>query len=399
MPSDSRLAPRALVPLLVVLAAIGPMALNLPLPALPMLSQLFAADPGFIQLTITLYLAGMAVSQLALGPMSDRFGRRPVILIALGLTVATSLFAAVAASASMLVLARVLQSFGASAGQVIGRAIIRDVFDRDRSASMIGWVTMAMVVAPMVAPTFGGLLIESVGWRWVFVATAVVALAAMLLTFLRLPETRATVSSPTIARLLADARDLARDRFFVGYLLLGALSSITFFAFLGGAPHVTITLMGQTTTTYGLWFIVNASGYMLGNAICGRYSARLGSDRLMLWGCYGMVVAALVQFLIAWAGYMTHPALLFIPQAAIAFFNGLQLPGAIAGAVSVRPQAAGSASGIVGFAQMGLGAVAAQIAGTMVGSTLSPVPMTALTLFGAIGAFASLALLRPRDSY
>lgn len=399
MPSENRLAPRALVPLLVVLAAIGPMALNLPLPALPMLSRLFEADPGFIQLTITLYLAGMAVSQLVLGPLSDRFGRRPVILVALGLTAATSLFAAVAASASMLVLARVLQSFGASAGQVIGRAIIRDVFDRDRSASMIGWVTMAMVVAPMVAPTFGGLLIETVGWRWVFVATAGVALAAMTLTFWRLPETRATVSSPTLSQLLADARGLVRDRFFVGYLLLGALSSITFFAFLGGAPHITITLMGQSTTTYGLWFIVNASGYMLGNAVCGRYSARLGSDRLMLWGCFGMVAAAMAQFLIAWSGSMTHPALLFIPQAAIAFFNGLQLPGAIAGAVSVRPQAAGSASGIVGFSQMGLGAIAAQISGTMVGATLSPVPMTALTLFGAIGAFASLALLRPRDSY
>ncbi|WP_439573634.1 multidrug effflux MFS transporter [Phreatobacter sp.] len=399
MTPDVRLQPRALVPLLVVLAAIGPMALNLPLPALPMLTQLFDSDPGFIQLTITLYLAGMAVSQLVLGPLSDRFGRRPVVLTALALTAATSLFAAFAASASMLVLARVLQSFGASAGQVIGRAIIRDVFDRDRSASMIGWVTMAMVVAPMVAPTFGGLLIESVGWRWVFVATAVVALAAMALTFQRLPETRATVSSPTISQLLADARGLARDRIFVGYLLLGALSSITFFAFLGGAPHITITLMGQSTTTYGLWFIVNASGYMIGNAICGRYSARLGSDRLMLWGCIGMLAAALVQFAIALTGHMTHPAMLFIPQAAIALFNGLQLPGAIAGAVSVRPQAAGSASGIVGFAQMGLGAIAAQIAGTMVGAYLSPVPMTALTLFGAVGAMASLALLRRRDAY
>lgn len=399
VPPPSSLAPRALVPLLVVLAAIGPLTLNLPLPALPLLSRLFEADPGFIQLTITLYLAGMAVSQLVLGPLSDRFGRRPVILVALGLTVVTSLFAALAASASLLVLARVLQSFGASAGQVVGRAIIRDVFDRDRSASMIGWVTMAMVVAPMVAPTFGGLLIETVGWRWVFVATAVVALAALALSFLRLPETRATASSPTVSQLLRDAGELARDRLFVGYLLLGALSSITFFAFLGGAPHVTITLMGQTSTTYGLWFIVNASGYMLGNAICGRYSGRVGSDRLMVWGTTGMMVAALGQFLIAWSGHMTHPALLFIPQAFIAFFNGLQLPGAIAGAVSVRPQVAGSASGIVGFAQMGLGAIAAQIAGTMVGLMLSPVPMTALTLFGAAGALASLALLRPRDRY
>ncbi|KAF0136910.1 MAG: MFS transporter DHA1 family bicyclomycin/chloramphenicol resistance protein, partial [Xanthobacteraceae bacterium] len=143
----------------------------------------------------------------------------------------------------------------------------------------------------------------------------------------------------------------------------------------------------------------NACGYMLGNAVCGRYAARLGSDRLIRWGSLMMVLMALMQFAIAISGLMVHPAWLFLPQAAIAFSNGLQLPGAIAGAVSVRPEAAGSASGIVGFSQMGLGAIAAQIAGTLVGTTMSPVPMVALSVFGAFGAFLSVALIRRRDSY
>lgn len=397
--SDPRLAPRALVPLLVVFAAIGPMALNLPLPAVPGLARYFDTDPGTIQLTITLYLAGMAVAQLFLGPLSDRYGRRPVIIGALAVTAAMSLFAALAASATMLIVARVLQSFGASAGQVIGRAIIRDVFDKDRAASMIGWVTMAMVVAPMVSPSIGGLMTETIGWRWVFAATACIALVTLALAVVRLPETRAVVSSPSFGQLLRDAGALCRNRFFVGYLLIGALSSITFFSFVGGAPHVTVTIMGQSSTVYGLWFMVNACGYMAGNAICGRYAARFGSDRLIRFGSAMMVLMALVQFAIALAGWMVHPAWLFLPQAAIAFANGLQLPGSIAGAVSVRPEAAGSASGIVGFAQMGLGAIAAQIAGTLVGTTMSPVPMVALSVVGAVGAFAAVALIRRRETY
>jgi DHA1 family bicyclomycin/chloramphenicol resistance-like MFS transporter len=396
--SDPRLSPRALVPLLVIFAAIGPLALNLPLPAVPGLARYFQVDPGTVQLTITLYLAGMAVSQLVLGPLSDRYGRRPVILVALAATAAMSVFAALAASATLLIVARVLQSFGASAGQVIGRAIIRDVFDRDRAASMLGWVTMAMVVAPMVAPTIGGLMNETIGWRWVFVATALIALGALALAFVQLPETRTVAASPGLAELIQHAGELLRNRFFVGYLLIGALSSVTFFAFVGGAPHIVVTLMGESSTVYGLWFIINAAGYMVGNAICGRYAARFGSDRLILWGSAMMLVAALVQFAIAAGGLMIHPAMLFVPQAAIAFANGLQLPGAIAGAVSVKPEVAGSASGILGFAQMGLGAIAAQIAGTLVGNLMSPVPMVVLTVLGAAGAWASMLLIRSREA-
>lgn len=391
---DRLLTPRALLPLLVAFAAVGPVTLNLPLPAVPGLARHFDVDPGVIQLIITLYLAGMAVSQLILGPLSDRYGRRPVLIDALALGFVMSLFAALAPSAGLLILARVLQSFGASVGLVISRAIIRDVFDRDRATSMIGWVTMAMVVAPMVSPSIGGFLDHQVGWRWTFAASAVLMLVVMTLAAVRLPETRAAVTSPSFAQLIADGRALLRHRRFLGYLLVGALSSITFFAFIGGAPHAVVTVMGLSSTTYGLWFMCNAAGYMTGNAICGRYAGRFGSDRLMLWGSIIMVTAATVQFAIAALGYMTHPALLFLPQAVVGFANGLQLPGAVAGAVSVNPQAAGSASGLTGFCQMGLGAIAAQIAGMGVAATLSPVPMVTLVLIGAWGALAAQRLLR-----
>lgn len=392
--SDRYLTPRALLPLLVAFAAVGPVTLNLPLPAVPGLARHFETDPGVIQLIITLYLAGMAVSQLVLGPLSDRYGRRPVLIGALALGFVMSLFAALAPSAGMLIVARVLQSFGASAGLVISRAIIRDIFDRDRAASMIGWVTMAMVVAPMVSPTIGGFLEQQVGWRWTFGGSALLMVVALLLAVTRLPETRAAVSSPSAGRLAADTRALIADRRFIGYLLVGALSSVTFFSFIGGAPHAVVTVMGESSTTYGLWFMINAAGYMIGNAVCGRFAGRFGSDRLMFWGSLVMVVAATVQFAIAAFGFMTFPAALFVPQAVIAFANGLQLPGAIAGAVSVNPQAAGSASGLAGFCQTGLGAIAAQIAGMGVASFMSPLPMVVLVVLGAWGALASQYLLR-----
>ncbi|QCI66645.1 multidrug effflux MFS transporter [Phreatobacter stygius] len=396
--SDPRLSPRVLVPLLVVLTAIGPMALNLPLPAVPALARYFDADPGIVQLTITLYLAGMACAQLVHGPLSDRYGRRPVMICALIITGSMSLAAAAATSIGWLIVARVLQSLGASAGLVVGRAVIRDVFDRDRSASMIGWVTMAMVVAPMLSPSIGGLLNETVGWRWIFVATAGVTALALAAAFFGLPETRATVSSPTISEIFRDARLLMTDRNFLGYLGIGAVSSVTFFAFVGGAPHVVVTVMGESSTSYGLWFIANAGGYMVGNAVSGRYSMRVGGDRLIAWGCVLMIIAALVQSGIAFSGWMTHPAMLFLPQAGIAFANGLQLPAAVAGAVSVNPHAVGSASGIVGFSQMGLGAIAAQIAGSLVGAYVSATPMVVMVLIAAVGTWACTLLLKRQDA-
>jgi MFS transporter, DHA1 family, multidrug resistance protein len=392
--SDPRLSPRVLLPLLVLLTAIGPMALNLPLPAVPALASYFAADPAIVQLTITLYLAGMACAQLVHGPLSDRYGRRPVMIGALVITCSMSLAAAAASSIGWLITARVLQSLGASAGLVVGRAVIRDVFDRDRSASMIGWVTMAMVVAPMLSPSLGGLLNETVGWRWIFIATAGVAGFALAVALVGLPETRATASSPSVGQIVRDARMLLVDRTFLGYLGIGAISSVTFFAFVGGAPHVVVSVMGESSTTYGLWFMVNAGGYMIGNAVSGRYSMRLGADRLIGWGCILMIAAALVQSGIAFSGLMTHPALLFVPQAGIAFANGLQLPGAVAGAVGVNPVAVGSASGIVGFSQMGLGAIAAQVAGSLVGTYVSATPMVILILAGAVGAWACMLLLK-----
>lgn len=392
--SKPDLPPLRLVPLLVVLAAAGPTMLNMPLPAVPGLAAAFSTDVATIQLTITLYLFGMAVSQLVMGPLSDRFGRRPVIFVGLALAVVSSLAAAFADTVGLFLVARLLQSLGASTGIVLGRAIIRDLYERDRAASMIGWVTMAMVVAPMIAPAIGGVLNESIGWRWIFVATALFAAMPLVLTILFLPETRPESEGASAMGVARDAGRLLRNREFLAYTAVAAFYNATFFAFIGGGGHVVVSLMGETSTVYGLWLIVNAFGYMIGNAISGRWSERIGSRRMIVIGAVVGIVATGGQLLIALAGLMTSPAWLFLPQAICAVANGLLLPSALAGAVSVNPRAAGSAAGLSGFLQMALSAAVAQIAGVAVVVWNSPLPMIGLIFASAALACASLRFIR-----
>ncbi|MEI8145746.1 MAG: MFS transporter, partial [Alphaproteobacteria bacterium] len=203
--------PKRLLPLLVLTAMVGPSALNMPLPAVPGLAVEFGSDVATVQLVITLFLFGFATSQLILGPLSDRFGRRPVLIAGLTLAVVTGLVAAYASSIGWLLLARALQSLGASSGVVLGRAIIRDLYERDRAASMMGWVTMAMAAAPMVSPAIGGLLTETVGWRWIFIFSSVLAGLALTGAFLWLPETRPQNMSVSARSIAHDGWALVRD--------------------------------------------------------------------------------------------------------------------------------------------------------------------------------------------
>src|SRR5436305_4282233 len=193
--------PWALLALLIAITAVGPLSLNILTPALPGLIVSFGAEAGVVQLTLSLYLLGMAISQLVLGPLSDRFGRRPVMLAGLVLTVVASFAALATTSIAGLIVARTAQAFGATTGIVIGRAMIRDLYDRDRAASMIGWVTMAMVVAPMIAPLIGGSLDTALGWHAIVVFVGLFAAAVLAWTMVGLPETR-TVPTGTGATML-----------------------------------------------------------------------------------------------------------------------------------------------------------------------------------------------------
>jgi DHA1 family bicyclomycin/chloramphenicol resistance-like MFS transporter len=394
--SEARRTPWRLLALLVAMAGVSSLSLNILVPALPGLSTKLAADPASVQLTVSLYLMGLATAQLVFGPLSDRFGRRPVVLAGLALATVASTAAIFAASIASLVIARVAQSLGASTGQTIGRAIIRDLYDREHAASMIGLVTSVVVLMPMVAPLIGGILDTLFGWEAIFVFAATVSFTIFAWAVLALPETRNLSLAPSSGRhFRAELAALAASPRFFGYALCAGLGSAPFFSFLGGAPHVVVTMLGRTSAEYGLWFFVPSIGFMAGNFAVSRLTARFGIDALIWWGIALTIVGCLLNV----SAYVALPgwemATIFVPQIVIGFGNGLLLPTSVAGAVSIRPQIAGTTSGTTGFIQMTIGAVAAQLGGHVIAHASDAMPMLLVMLgFGIATATAVLTLVR-----
>jgi DHA1 family bicyclomycin/chloramphenicol resistance-like MFS transporter len=380
--------------LLVLATAIGGISMNIFIPSMPGLVHFFATDIATVQLTLTLYLVGIAVGQLIYGPLSDHYGRRPLMLAGLGLYTLSALVASLAQSIEILILARIAQAFGGCAGMVITRAIIRDVYDRDRGASVLGYVTMAMTIAPAMAPVLGGYLDLWFSWRaglWVltgFGVTLFLGCVFFLNETLKDPQ-------PTIGVLpiLHSYRVLLRRPAFLGYAFGVGFSTACFFSFLAGAPYLMIEVLNRPPSDYGIWFVLVSFGYFIGNFITGGLSGRFGVERMVtigaamvLGGGIGMLVHALILPL--------TPAGIFLPAMMVAMGNGVGQPNGIAGAISVDPTRAGAASGIVGFLQMALGAVGTVVVGLALGSTLMPVALTIAVLGVGSALFFWLALSR-----
>jgi len=383
-PQNKQATPWRLLALLMAMTAIGPATLNIVVPALPGLVTRLASDTGTVQLILSLYLLSLATAQLLLGPLSDRFGRRPVVLAGLALSVVASLAAIAASSIGALIGARVVQAIGASTGIVIGRAIICDLFARDRAAAMIGLVTTAMVIAPMVAPMIGGILDTAFGWEAIFLFLAVFSGVVLLWAVFVLPETRPVRVAQSPGMLIQEWRALIGSAKFHGYVLCGALGSASFFTFLGGGPYVVVTLMGRSSAEFGVWFAVTSLGYMSGNFTASRLSQRFGVDAMIVIGIVFQLIGAGLTALLVATMPEAGPAIIFLPQLVISFGNGLLLPNAIAGAISVRPQAAGAAAGMTGFTQMAIGAASTQIVSIALAGGKSAMPMAWMMVIVAI---------------
>ena len=388
--------PWRLLGLLMTMTAIGSMSLNILVPAVPRLADLFSADVEIIQLTISLYIVGLALAQLMCGPLSDRFGRRPVILAGFALATCASLGAIVATSANMLILMRVLQAIGGATGVAIGRAIIRDLFGRDRSAQMLGLVASAMAVAPMVAPLVGGVLDRWFGWQAIFLFAAGASLLVFGWTATTLPETRPD-RTESQGGFITDLRSLACNGRYIGYVLVAALGCGAFFVFVGGGTHVVITMMRRSPTEYGAWFLAVSGGYILGNVITSRLSLRYGVDRMLWLGIVGELVGAAIGVALMFDVETLGLVAVVAAPTLISIGNGMLLPNAIAGAVSVRPLAAGAASGLLGCTQMLFGAVMAQIAGHLATGATTAWPIIIQMSLTTVGCWlAYMLLLRKR---
>lgn len=397
-PAPDGPTPWSLIILLMVMSSIGPVSLNILVPATPGLAVIFDTKVETVQLTLSLYLLGLAISQLMLGPLSDRFGRKPVLMTGLFITAAASVAAMFATSIATLIFWRALQALGASSGLVIGRAIIRDLYSRERAASMIGLVTTVMVLAPMAAPLIGGIIDTTFGWQYTFVLTAVMAGSVLFWTFFTLPETRPDhITGGGLRFVLGESGELLSNRRFIGYVLVCAVGTATFFSFLGGGPHVVVGIMARSSAEYGVWFILSSVGFMLGNFVTSRVSQRYGIDALIHIGLVSLVAGAILTVVICVILPDGGPWTIFLPQLLISFGNGVFLPNCVAGAVSVRPQAAGTASGITGFVQMATGAAAAQATSYVVASAATAIPLAmAMLVLSAASAVAFYALLWKR---
>ncbi len=370
--------------ILVVATAIGPFSMQIFLPALPAIQTGFAVSAATAQLAFSLSALAMAVATLIYGPLSDRLGRRPALLSGLVIFLVGSLICAFANSIGLLIFGRVVQAAGGCAGMVLGRAIVRDLYDREKSASAIAYITMAMVVAPMLAPAIGGVLTDLFDWSAVFLLGGALGVLVLIAVRGQLPETLVPHGRPTtFGAMLGDFATLVRMPAFLGFAFQGGFSMAVFFSFLAAAPYVMIIVLERPPSEYGLMFIVVSAAFMAGNFTTARLSRRVGIDRMVLGGSTGTLFGACVLVLLVPAVYVT-PWALFLPMMLIAFTQGLSMPNSLAAVISLRPDLAGAASGLAGFLQMGTAALVAQIIGSI--QSGSPYPM-------AIGMLVSAALM------
>lgn len=357
-------APALLV--LVAISTLQPIALNMVAPATPALARGFAASYATIQLTLTLFLVAVTLTQLVVGPLSDRFGRRPCVLAGIAVFVLGSALGALAPNAGTLLFSRVLEGAGAGTAFALARAIIRDTASRDEAASQIATVTMVMVVAPMIAPYLGGQIETGFGWRMIFWTMTAIGAVVLALTALRLPETAPSLGVRTsLTGIFRAFPDLAGDRGFIVNVIALSTTSAAFFAFIAAAPFIVVETMGRSSDVYGAYFVLNAFGYMIGNFAMSRLVIRHGTTRLVRIGLVvsfvAMTVALAISFSPAWT-----PLTLFLPLAVNAIGNGLTIPGATAAALSAKPELAGSAAGLMGALQLGSGALATILVGALV---------------------------------
>ncbi len=347
---------------LILLAGISALSMNVFLPSLPGMTAYFETEYRLMQLSVAIYLAMNAILQILVGPISDKFGRRPVILGGLTLYLLATLGCILAPNVTVFLIFRMLQAVVAVA-MVLSRAVVRDMFTQDRAASMIGYVTMGMAFVPMIGPAIGGLLEELFGWHANFILLFLAGLLVFWLSWRDLGET-ARESENSLADQFREYPELLKSPRFWGYCMAAAFGSGAFFAYLGGAPFVASNVFGLSPGEMGIYFAAPSIGYFLGNWITGAFAARTGVNRMVLWGTIISTLGMALSLLSSYTGH-SSPISFFGFMTLVGVGNGMTIANATAGMLSVRPHLAGTASGLGGAIMIGGGAALSALAGAL----------------------------------
>lgn len=383
------------LPLLAAVTMSGSLPMHAIVPTLPAAAAELAVSPATIQLTITLYLVGLAIGQLVHGPLSDRFGRRPVLVIGLAVYTAAAAAAALAPTVGLLIAARVLQALGGCAGLVLGRAIVRDRAGPDRAAARLALLILFMLVAPALAPALGGYIALWFGWRAVFGLLAVLGAATLVVVVLVLPETnaaRSALAGP--ADVLLSYLRLLRSAPLTGYAVGGACSTTSFYAFMAASPFLFIDVLHRPAEEVGLYYLGLLLGVAAGSLTASRLAGRVRVARAVCWSNLVSLAAAAALLAASLADQVGVPMLvgcMFV----FMLGAGITSPFALTACMSVFPTAVGAASGVYGFAQMVYGALCTVAVGLWHAHSTLPVAVILLvsTILGqaALGFAARAA--------
>jgi MFS transporter, DHA1 family, multidrug resistance protein len=386
---------RGMILLLAAASALGPVAMQIMLPAIPIVRKSFDISTGTAQLTLSLSMFSIAVATLIYGPLSDRYGRRPIMLIGICITVLGSILCMMAGSVEWLIAGRIVQAAGGAVGLVLARAIVRDIYDSGQAASIIATLVMVMVVMPMISPLIGGELMVRFDWHSIFYLVAVISLGMLVAMYRLLPETLATpIPFTGTINMLTNYMGLFKSPVFTAYAISTAFISVVFFTFISAAPEVMVSVLNRPPNEYGYYFIMVPAAFMAGSFIARKRSREMGIHRMITMGSrlclFGIVLAIALHI----AG-LHHPLALFVPIAISTLGNGISLPNAQAGAMNEFPHMAGSASGLTGFLQMALSALAAQLVALLFNGTVYP--MLLLMLVGALISLGAFMRVRKPD--
>ena len=380
----------AMTLLLGLLVSFAPMTIDLYLPAFPIMARDLATDAESIQLTLSVYMVGFALSQTIFGPISDRFGRKPTIMIGTSIYLVASVACALATTVEQLIVFRLFQSIGAAAAPVVARAVVRDMFTREEAARMYSVVTTVVAIAPVVAPVLGGFIVVWLGWRANFWVLTGFGASAMLLVIVMLPETNRNPdpNATRIGQMLRNFATMLSNRAYLGYVLtvMGNFSGL--FAYLLGASFVLVDQLGMSPTSFGLSFGAASVGFMSGAFLGSRIVRYAGVERMCLAGTFFTAAGGTLVFVLIWSDMISIWSII-VPTIVYFFGMGMSQPNIQAGAISPYPQMAGAAASLLGLAQY----ISAGLLSMVLALFAFDQTFLLATIMGTSGVFAFLVFI------